>query len=148
MIKISWGTKIAILYIGFVLLMGTMVAMCIRQKVELVSDDYYQKELEFQSRINQTKNADALNEKITHTINEKHIELKFPSVFKEKKITGEIVFFRPSDASKDYKTQVQLDEQQLQLIPVNKLYKGMYKMQIGWTANDTSYFSEETMVIP
>jgi len=148
MVKIGWGTKIAILYIGFVLLIITMVIMCINQKVDLVSDDYYQKELVFQDRINETKNADALSEKITHVITVKNMELKFPSVFKEKKVSGEIVFFRPSDASKDYKTPVKLNDDRQQFIPLDKLSKGMYKMQIDWKANDSSYFNEETVVIP
>jgi hypothetical protein len=148
MIQIGWGTKIAILYIGFVLLIITMVVMCVNQKVDLVSDDYYQKELAFQYRINETNNANALSEKITHIIADKNLELKFPAAFKEKNVTGEIVFFRPSDASKDYKTLVQLDAEQLQSIPLNKLSKGMYKMQIDWKVNASSYFHEETIVIP
>jgi hypothetical protein len=148
MIQISWGTKIAILYIGFVLLMGIMVIMCLQQKADLVSEDYYEKELAFQDRIAETNNADALTEKITYVITDKNIELNFPSVFNEKKVTGEIVFFRPSDASKDYKTSIRLNEKQQQLIPVNNLSKGMYRMQISWKANDKAYFNEETIVMP
>ncbi len=148
MIKISWGAKTAILYIGFVLLIVTMAVMCFNQKIDLVSEDYYQKELVFQSKIDETKNADALDEKISHIITDKNMELKFPDVFKGKKVTGEILFFRPSDASKDFKTTVQLNEDVQQFIPINNLSKGMYKMQIGWKSNDTAYFKEETVVIP
>ncbi|MGZ4076494.1 MAG: FixH family protein, partial [Bacteroidia bacterium] len=101
--KIGWGTKIAILYISFALLMGTMVAMCMHQKDDLVSEDYYEKELVFQNKIDETNNANALNEKIKHFITDENMELKFPSVFKDKKVSGEILFFRPSDASKDFK---------------------------------------------
>jgi hypothetical protein len=43
MIKISWGYKIAALYIGFVLLVLFMVFMAMQQKIELVSPDYYAK---------------------------------------------------------------------------------------------------------
>mgnify|MGYP001548583729 CR=1 FL=1 len=148
MIKTGWGTRIAILYIGFVLLMGLMVALCMQQKEDLVSEDYYEKELVFQDRISETKNADALPERITHQITDKNIELNFPSVFKGKNISGEIIFFRPSDASKDYKTSIQLDANTRQLIPVNNLSKGMYKMQISWKASDTAYYNEETIVMP
>ena len=122
--------------------------MCVNQKIDLVSEDYYLKELVFQKKIDETKNADALDEKITHRITDKNIEIKFPIVFKGKKVTGEIVFFRPSDASKDYKTSVLMNLQEEQSIPINNLCKGMYKMQIDWKANDTAYFNEETIVIP
>ncbi|MES2396582.1 MAG: FixH family protein [Bacteroidota bacterium] len=148
MVKIGWGTKITILYVGFALLIGTMVAMCINQKIDLVSPDYYQKELVFQTKINEAKNADALSEKISHTITEKNLELLFPNVFTDKKVSGEILFFRPSDASKDYKTNIELNGSVHQSIALTNLSKGMYKMQIGWEAEGTSYFIEETIVIP
>ena len=106
MIKISWGTKIAVLYIGFAALMGVMVTLCIHQKIDLVSDDYYERELKFQNKIDQVKNADALEEKIIHRITDQNIDVIFPQTFKGKNVTGEIVFFRPSDASKDYKTMI------------------------------------------
>lgn len=148
MIKIGWGTKTTILYVSFALLIGTMVAMCVNQKIDLVSSDYYQKELLFQTKIDEAKNAEALTEKISHTITEENLELFFPTVFKGKKVYGEILFFRPSDASKDYKTNIELNGSVQQSIALNYLSKGMYKMQIGWEAESTSYFIEETIVIP
>ncbi len=148
MLNISWGTKIAILYIGFVLLIGIMVAMCMNQKIDLVSDDYYARELVFQDKINETNNANALPEKIIHTIQQDGVQLQFPSVFKNKTVSGEILFFRPSDASKDFKSAVQLTKEGQQLITINNLSKGMYKMQIKWVAEGVSYFSEEVIVIP
>lgn len=148
MIKIGWGTKITILYVSFALLIGTMVAMCVNQKIDLVSSDYYQKELTFQTKIDEAKNAEALTEKISHTITEENLELFFPTVFTGKKVSGEILFFRPSDASKDYKTNIELNGSVQQSIALNNLSKGMYKMQIGWKAESTSYFIEETIVIP
>lgn len=148
MIKIGWGTKITILYIGFALLIGTMVVMCVNQKIDLVSPDYYQKELVFQTKIDEAKNADALAEKIIHAITGENMELIFPNVFRGKKVSGEILFFRPSDASKDYKTRIELNESVRQSIALNNLSKGMYKMQIAWEADGTSYFNEEIIIIP
>ncbi|MCX6297123.1 MAG: FixH family protein [Bacteroidetes bacterium] len=148
MSKISWGTKIAILYIGFVLLIGTMVTMSVYQKIDVVSDDYYQKELVFQKQIDQTKNADALVEKISHVFTDKTLAIKFPSVFNGKKISGEIVFFRPSDALKDFTTEIQLDVNSQQQIQLNKFIKGMYKMQVSWKVDNIAYYTEEVIVIP
>jgi hypothetical protein len=147
MLNISWGTKIAALYIGFVLLIGTMVFMCMNQKIDLVSSDYYEKELAFQGRITEMNNANNLSQGIIHWINTDGINLQFPSEFKDKVIKGEVYLFRPSDASKDIKTVVDLRDLKM-TIPFQKLTKGMYKMQINWSVKDTSYFSEEIIVIP
>lgn len=148
MLNISWGTKIAVLYISFVALIGFMVTLCMRQNIELVSDDYYERELVFQDRINEMNNANALPEKITHTQLPDGIQIQFPALFKNKTVSGEILFFRPSDKSKDHSSPIQLNGEAQQLIPAQFLSKGMYKMKIGWTADAVSYFTEEIIVIP
>ena len=148
MLKLSWGTRIAILYIGFVLLIGLMMTLSMRQKIELVSDDYYDKELVFQSKIDEINNANALSEKISHSISDNSFSIQFPLQFKNHTVAGQILFFRPSDLSKDFKTKIQLDINSQQNIELNNFSKGMYKMQISWNVNDTPYFSEETIVIP
>ena len=148
MIKISWGTKIAVLYITFVGLIVMMVVMSFHQKLELVSEDYYEKELAFQHKLDETKNAEALQDSITHNITNTDINLQFQSQFKTKKITGEILFFRPSDASKDYKTAIALNADAQQKISLKNFSKGMYKMQISYKDEQTPYFTEQTIVIP
>jgi hypothetical protein len=148
MLKINWGTKIAVLYIGFVGLIVVMVVMSMHQKIDLVSEDYYNKELMFQDKINEMKNTNSLSGTITHTITNTAIELQFQPEFKTKKVTGEILFFRPSDSSKDFTTAVSLDENAEQKISLNKLSKGMYKMQISWKDESKGYFAEETIIIP
>ena len=148
MINISWGTKIAVLYSSFVLMIGVMVYVCVNQQVDLVSDDYYERELAFQDKINEMNNANSLPEKITHTIFASEIQLQFPSLFKGQKVQGEIYFFRPSDKSKDVKMNVNLNDNMQQVIDLISLSKGMYKMQINWSTNEKKYFSEEVIVIP
>ncbi|CAN5313062.1 hypothetical protein BH10BAC1_BH10BAC1_18650 [soil metagenome] len=148
MINLSWGKRIAILYIGFVVLIGVMITFSMKQKIELVSADYYDKELVFQGKIDEMNNANALSEKVEHSFFNDSFLIQFPSEFKDKKVKGEIVFFRPSDASKDFKKEIELDEKLLEKIDLSKFTKGMYKMQISWNANSIKYFTEETIVIP
>jgi hypothetical protein len=148
MLKLSWGYRIAILYIGFVALIGFMVILCINQRIDLVSDDYYEKELVFQNKINETNNANNLDEKITHTISDNALEILFPSSLKGVALTGDVLFFRPSDAAKDFKCSLSVDANNIQKIDLTKLTKGMYKMQVSWKANNTSYFAEQVIVIP
>lgn len=148
MTNISWGTKIAILYIGFVMLIIGMVILSMQQKIELVSEDYYANELVFQNKINETNNANALSEEITHRIANNSFTVVFPSVFKNKQVIGNIEFYRPSDKSKDLKLPIQLHDNLEQAVDLKKLSKGMYKMNVSWTVDKTSYFTEETVVIP
>ena len=148
MLKISWGVKIAILYCTFIGLVVVMVFMSVHQNIDLVSEDYYKKELVFQDKINEMKNAEALSGKITHSITNSDIELQFQEEFKTRKVTGDILFFCPAAASRDYQIPVSLNENAQQKISLSKFTKGMYKMQISWKDDKTHYFAEETIVIP
>jgi hypothetical protein len=148
MLKLSWGKRIALLYGGFVLLIVGMMTICLSQKEELVSEDYYEKELAFQTKIDEMNNANSLSEQVTHTISGNDLIVQFPSQFLRKNVVGEIVFFKPSDSSKDYKTLIQLDKEGKQFISLDKLSKGMYKMTYSWKSNATNYQMEETIVIP
>jgi len=148
MVNISWGTKIAILYISFAALIIVMVIMSMQQKIDLVSDDYYAKELVFQDKLNEMNNANSLPGKITHNITENAFKFTFPAIFKNTSIIGNIEFYRPSDNSKDLKLPIQLNNNLEQYIRLKQLSKGMYKMNISWTANKTNYYTEETIVIP
>ncbi|MCC6837598.1 MAG: FixH family protein [Bacteroidia bacterium] len=148
MAQISWGTKIAALYIGFVGLVIVMVTFSMNQKIELVSSDYYAKELKYQDKINEMNNSNALSEQIRYTITGDQLEIQFPVDFKDKKITGEILFFKPSDATKDYKLPIQLNTGLKQTISKSLLSNGMYKMQVSWTVEEKNYFNESIIVLP
>ena len=145
--KIGWGTKIAILYIGFVMLVMAMVIISMNQKVELVSEDHYQQELVFQNQINSTDNANALPEKISHSFSSSGIELQFPSVFKGEAVSGKINFFLPSDASRDLSLAIKLDDNGCQAISYGGLINGMYRMQISWKVRNKNYYSEDIVHI-
>jgi len=146
--NISWGTKIAILYISFVILILGMVILSMQQKIELVSDDYYASELVFQKKINEINNANSLPERITYNTYNNNFTLIFPTVFKGEKLTGNIEFYRPSDKSKDLNLPIQLNADLEQSFNLKKLSKGMYKMKVEWFTSKTGYFTEETIVIP
>ncbi len=148
MTQISWGTKIAMLYISFVLLILFMVVLSMNQKIELVSKDYYAQELVYQNKIDDMNNANALSKNIENTFTSDGLLLTFPEEFKSLNVSGSILFFRPSDASKDYKTTIQLNENLQQSISKDNLSSGMYKMQVSWTANNKNYFTEKIIVLP
>jgi hypothetical protein len=144
----SWGYKIALVYGGFVLFMIGMITVCVRQTdINLVSKEYYKEEIEYQKRIDQLANAQMLNKAIGMQYNKdgQMVELTFPRGMNE--ATGEILFFRPSDSKKDTRVALRVDEQNQQLIPVNRLDKGLWKLKIEWKVGEIPYYNEQTLVI-
>ena len=148
MLNLSWGKRIAMLYIGFVVLIAFMITMSMRQNIELVSADYYDRELVFQNKIDEMNNANALSEKVEYHITDNDFVIQFPSQFKDVKLNGEVLFFRPSDESKDFTTTLFLNQNGEHFVARKNLFKGMYKMQLSWKVNEIPYFVEETVVIP
>ncbi len=145
--NISWGIKIAVLYIGFVVLIGVLVFKSMNQKVDLVSPDYYEKELKFQDKINAQNNANALTQPIQYQVEGKSISLFFPETMVNNSFGGEVLFFRPSDSAKDIKVQLAPDAKNKQLIISSLFEHGEYKMQLSWHSGGKEYYKEETIFI-
>lgn len=138
----SWGIKITLLYAGFVLLIVTMVSMSMSQKVDLVSKDYYQQELQFQEKINQIDRTKALGEQLSWKFENEQLTLDFPNQFKGLQSRGNVFFFRPSDAVLDKNIKIQADTLNTKGISIKSLKKGLYKMQINWEVENIQYYNE------
>lgn len=142
----NFGVKITILYLSFVGLILTLVFMCFRQNVELVSKDYYAQEIKFQNKINATNNEKNLTGSINHSVNGKEIILTIDSTLVSEDFQGTINFFRPSDSSKDFQVKMNFTNNE-QVISGNELIHGTYKLQLSWVSNKTNYFKEEVIFI-
>jgi hypothetical protein len=144
---ISWGIKITALYLGFVALIVTLVIISMNQKVDLVSKDYYQQEIKFQERIDATQNASETVKQITFSNVDKKIIFDYEPDILSKDFSGEIVFFRPSDADKDVKVKMNPDVDGIQIIDASSFMHGMYKVQISWNNYGKKYYKEDVLFI-
>ena len=142
----NFGGKIVVLYLSFVALILTLVFMCFGQKVELVSKDYYAQEIAFQDKINAVNNEKSLNGSINHSVIGNEVILTIDSTLLSNDFEGTIVFFRPSDSSKDVKIKMNFNNY-TQIINGSSLIHGAYKLQLTWVTNHTKYFKEEVIFI-
>lgn len=138
----SWGYRMAVLYGGFVILIVSMVSLTMREKIDLVSKDYYEQELKYQGKIDKMNRTHLLKEQLTWEVKQGVLILKFPEQFKYQKISGNIYFFRPSDSELDKTIPIPIDEKGMQSISTKQLKKGLYKMQVSWMVNKEEYYNE------
>jgi len=141
----SWGTRIAVLYSGFVALVMCMVTLSMRQKTDLVSKDYYKQELEYQQRVDQSRRAAMPGKQVQWEIGEDKLALQFP---RGGIIKGSAYFYRPSDASKDRTVTFSADTAGLFSIPLASIGTGMYKLQVKWEYKGETYFREDIIQLP
>jgi hypothetical protein len=138
----NWGVKIFTVYGLFVALMIFMVVNTMKHDVDLVSADYYAKELAFQGQIDKANNFKELNEKVAFKIGDSGVAFFIPG---GEELSGVLVFFRPSDPKMDKVFTIVSPEM---YIPVSELSSGMYKVKLDWKAGGREYFDEQIIVIP
>jgi hypothetical protein len=144
--KLNWGSGIAIGFTCFVIFMGTLVIKSFNQNFDLVHEDYYGEELKYQERIDRGMESSSLKGTISYEISNGEIILKFPEGMKEKQISGEVLFFRPSDKRKDVKVNLNPANGE-QRFPLAQFSKGLYKVQINWESEGKKYYNEETLTL-
>jgi hypothetical protein len=144
----SWGIRITILYVGFVALIGTMVYLSMRQNVDLVSADYYQKELDFQNQLDRMNESKKLTTQPEVKAGADQVSILFPAEFRNQPISGNVHFYRAADASRDFQIDIAADTSGLQKIANDKFVSGAYTVKINWTAAGKNYYNESPLYIP
>lgn len=145
--KINWGVGITIVILIFTIVTLAFVYFAFSQDVNLVREDYYAEELKYESKIEKIKRAKRLETPLKVSVIGKVIHFGFPQNFKSNNVDGKILLYRPSDRGRDIIFSVLLDSLNQQIISSNKMLKGMWKAQIDWSVNDTTYFNEEIIMV-
>jgi len=145
--RISWGTGIAMLYIGFVLGMLFLVTLSMNQRVDLVSEDYYAQELDFQNKINKNNRAKALSTPLRWEMTDTALEIEYPTEFRYQDLAGKVRFYCPSDNEKDIEFAIMPNADNQQTIPLSKIQPGRYLLQFDWKNGETTYWNEGAVVV-
>lgn len=141
--KFNWGTKITLVYLLFVAGIMFLVLQSSRQKIDLVTPDYYEQEIKYQERIDQSKRADALSGKQTVQRQGDSLVIKFPDEQTTKNIKGHIWVYYPADESLDVKADIQTANGVAWLIlPANEKRSGMSIVKTNWTCEGVDYYTE------
>ena len=140
----NWGTGIAIFSACFMLMILGFVVNSFQHRTELVADDYYQQELQYQNRIEEQNNARAIGGEVKLSYQKGQLELLYPSTNWE----GDIAFFRPSNSQMDFTLPITMDSNQLQLISGERLASGLWRLRFSWQLNGQAYYTEQSLVIP
>lgn len=146
--KLHWGNYIAIFYTCFVIAMVFMVFKSSQNQMDLVQENYYQKDLDYESFRSKRQNSTELSEQVSvsYSVTNNAIELTFPEGMKT--LSGKLVLFRPSDKQLDKTFILKLDQQSKMSIPIDgDIPPGLWKVQLDWEAEGNNYYKEESIFI-
>lgn len=142
----SWGKWIIVAFILFGGFIATLVTVCMRQDISLVSKDYYKEELAYQQQIKRLNNTMQLERKpVVQILDNRYLQIDFDQ--SEKIEGGELTLFCPSNAKMDKHFSLQASEKAVQVFELTGLKHGMYKARLQWTMEGKEYFLEKIVNI-
>lgn len=145
-LNMNWGHKIIIVYAVFVTGMLFLAFKSSKQNIDLVTEDYYAKELQYQQRIDESKRTALLSAPVNFEMVNHQLTIHFPKDFDTKKITGDVALYCPSDEKKDINRQFTVTDSAVNIaIPAS--YHGLHYVKISWMAEGVNYYYEQKIII-
>ncbi len=141
----NFGKWIVVAYVVFALFIGSLVTICVRQDISLVSKSYYNDELVYEDQIKRINNTGELVTKPNISkVGNNTIQIVFDKQYNIE--SGNVELFCPSNPKldKDFKLSVSKNIQQFD---ITSLHTGMYKAKLLWVMNGKEYYFEEIIYI-
>ena len=121
----SWPVGIFVFYAIFMAILVAIVVYSTTNNVELVTQNYYEKTLVYEERIQAIKNTRALAKKPLFIIDKAKQSLFLIMPESDSlAIEGEILFFRPSANRLDFKVPLKVDLNNRQGFALEKMTQG------------------------
>ncbi len=139
--KMNFGNYITIAFIAFGAFIVTLVVKTFAFKPELVSETYYEDEINYQDRINRLKNVQTDGAEVKWELREDSLLLKFQS----SNAVGKIDFMCHADKDKDQYFDIKLAKGNQQIINTSGIKSGLYLMKIQWTSDSKLYYMEQNI---
>lgn len=117
--------------------------------VELVYDNYYEKDVVFDQQIKRVERTKALLFKpiMTFDQSEQKLTLKFPLAMGHIPIEGSVLMFRPADLHEDRLFTLELVGDSLQTIALPDMLPGLWRIKLNWTSGGEEYYLEQPLSV-
>lgn len=144
--KWNWGYSLLVVFVLLAAHISYLVYLCMQEKFDLVSSDYYNEELRYQDKIDGANNAKRLSAvQLSQTGDEVSIQL--PKELNGDNLTGQVWLYCPANASLDFKQPLQVNKNGVMLIDKKKLADVKYTAKITWQAGDQNYYNEQIFAV-
>jgi hypothetical protein len=145
--KFNWGTGIFIVIVLFLLAVIAFFIFINTLDINLVEDNYYEKELVYQERIERINNTASLPGKISISLEPGRLIILFPAIDSTFSPKGTVLLYRPSDPKKDIILPLQLDNTFSQVVDISGIKKGKWIVKLEWEMGGKEYYFEEGLIL-
>ena len=139
--KFNWGTGITIAIVAFMSFILYMVITMSTDKsysYDLVTENYYQKEVHFQGEINAEQNGIEFKDKVTIQRTIEGLKIEFPKELSPNEIKGKVFLYRPSNKQLDFEIPISISNTYL-LVPEKRLLDGRWNINLAFKYKDKDY---------
>lgn len=140
----NWGRGIVIgmgLFMGFIIFLVVSLMM---HRVDLESEDYYQREINFENEIKALKSAQNLGDPIKFSNTSEFVVFKVTDSLPIENLN--ISLIRPDDKKLDRFYEVK--DTKTFLIPITELKKGVYILSISYTVAGQDCLQNAKLSLP
>lgn len=146
--KWNWGTGIVVgmlCFIGFIMYFVITMSTDNAYSHDLVTEEYYAKEMAYQTEIDAETNTRNLSKKVLSEKVATGWMLTLPTDFEPAKTTGNVLFYRPSNEKLDFEIPLTGDSNTV-LIPAENLVPGRWNIIVSWDYEGTAYMFKQEIV--
>ena len=146
--KINWGTGLVIgmlLFIGFIMFFVITMSTDKKYSHDLVTEEYYKKEMMYQEEIDAEENLSSLSSKLQGYKTPEGWVINFPQDIIPSKLNGTVFLYRPSNKQLDFDFPLVLSSSNL-LIPDNRLLDGRWNITLDWEYEGKKYLYKKEIV--
>lgn len=143
-----WPIAITGFFIVAIIFIATFITFAVRQREDLVSVDYYEREVRYQSQLDSMNRSQSLATQSVVTFEPKlqTIVITLP-VARTQGATGNIHLYRPSDARLDRDLPLTLNAVGVQQLDTKTLSDGLWKVRVKWSVNGQDYFLDQPVIV-
>ena len=138
----NWGKGITIVIIAFMLFIASFVYRAFQHDANLVTEDYYEQEVNYDQTKTDKQNYQNLAGNITISKNQDGIYFQFPEQVSSS-VNGKIKFYRPDSKKFDREFDLTLNKDRQQVLDYDQFIEGNYEVTVEWKENAKGYIFED-----
>ena len=143
-----WPIAIAAFFAAAITFLGSFIGWAMRQRQELVSPDYYERELRFQTHLEDVDRSRqfAARHPVEYQPEKRTIVLRLPAD-QTGGAVGTIHLYRPADSRLDVMLPLDPDTSGTQQIDAHGLSLGLWKVRVEWSRNGQGYYLDQPVLV-
>ena len=136
-------TAFALFFVG----MASVVVIAATHREHLVSESYYEQELNFQRQIDGADRAKKSGAGIAYDATKASVVITLPVAQLAQKVSGTIELYRPSEPKLDREFALEPEADGTQAFDVSKLAGGPWSVRVKWVAGAENFSLEQKIIV-